>query len=499
MKDKNNEFRYACKDYLQTLSLGDLRIYGRDIGVAQPTTKKKGELIELIVAILTGENSPIGKSNRGAPVKDSFIDPKIPKYIERLQQLYIGGIDQSADDTSDYLARLQEMREKGEFVLTVEDPNAEEIRKNGVRQIYKGQLQTLGGVSMLLPLTCIDSEDKIVISVEMIRAYDLREGDVITCYAEKRSSFFVVTTVLTVNDLVVDTFRRGHFDDYGVCFPHKMIHTYEEGRYSGLANKYLEWLLPMGRGQRGLIVAPPKSGATALLLEVCQAAAKLNGSMRVLTLLVDQSPETVSQFRKVIEEGNLLYTTYEDESERQIFVADYLLKRVKRYAESGSDVLLIVDSFNALARAFNDTDASEGGRTLAGGMESKTVQYIKRYFGSARCFEKGGSLTVLGALSVDTGNPADDLLRAELSGIASYELSLSEDFARRRIYPAIDVASSSVKKNAMYAGIRQDNLDYAIRNEFLPRFSGEALAELLAKAKSFECLEDMIFSSLKKK
>ncbi|MBE7077627.1 MAG: hypothetical protein E7377_02845 [Clostridiales bacterium] len=489
---QNNQFRYACKEYLYSLSIGDLRTYGREIGVSKPTTMKKEDLIETIVGILCGDSAPTIKSNRGAPIKDSFIDPKIPQKIENLRKMYQKSAVKFNDDISDYAARLQEMKEKGEFVLTVEDPQADEIRKNGVRQIYKGQLETLNGVSMLLPLNCMDSSTKIVISVEMIRAYDLREGDVVTCYAEKRNSIYVATTVLTVNDLVVDTFCRGHFEEFNVCFPHKRINLYEQEKYANMTNKYLHWLLPIGRGQRGLIVAPPKAGATSLLLEVCRAASKLNGTMRVLTLLVDQSPENVSLFRKYVQEENLLYTTYEDDPERQVFVAEYLLKRAKRYAECGNDVLVIVDSLNSLARAYNDTDASLGGKTLVGGMESKTIQYLKRFFGTARCFEKGGSVTILGAVTVNSGNPADDLIRAELSAIGNYEVCLNEQLARKRMYPAIELSSSKTSKSGLIVGTRGDNLDFILRNEYLPKYSQEALYELLFEAKTYEDFEENV-------
>jgi transcription termination factor Rho len=194
-----------------------------------------------------------------------------------------------------------------------------------------------------------------------------------------------------------------------------------------------------------------------------------------------------------------LYTTYEDDPERQVFVAEYLLKRAKRYAECGSDVLVLVDSLSALARAYNDTDASIGGKMLVGGMESKTIQYLKRFFGTARCFEKGGSVTILGTVTVDSGNPADDLISAELSAIGNYEVCLNEQLARKRIYPAIELSSSKTNKSGLIVGTRGDNLDFILRNEYLPKYSQEELYELLFDAKSYEDFEESVIRKVKSK
>lgn len=499
MTRKNvNEFKLACLEFLSKQGLSALRPYGRDVGVAEPTKKSKNELVEAIVAILAGEASPTPRSTRGAPVKDDFVDPKIHEHIKNLCAQY--PIVRTAQnlDVFDIEARLKNAKEN-EWVLTVEDPNARELEINGVREIFKGQLETLNGVSMLLPLNCTDSEQKIVISVEMIRAFDLREGDVITCYAEKRNSILVATTVLTVNEFVAESFHRGRFDDCLACDPQKKIHFYAGEPYGSVTEKCLEWLSPVGKGQRGLLIASPKCGKSTLLLEAARSAAKHNNGIKTFVLLVDQSPENVGHFRKFVDADNLLYTTYEDEPERQVFVAEFLLKRAKRYAECGKDVLLIVDSFNALAHAYNDTENSAGGKLLAGGMESKTVQYLKRYFGSARCLERGGSITMLGALSIGTGNPADELLKAELSAIANLEINLSEELAKRRVYPAIDLFNTQGKRNGVLFGAVGECFDVFLRNEYFSKYSEENLFTLISESTSFGELEEKAYKQFKNK
>ncbi len=499
MAEKNfTEFKYACKEFLGGLALNTLRAYGRKIGVDNPTKDKtKGVLIADIVAVLAGEIAPKPRSNRGAPVKNDFVDPKVEEYVQTLRVLYGVPSPQESGDVFDFDARLKKVKETP-FVLTVEDPNAKELEKDGIREIFKGQLETLNNVSMLLPLDCSDPAVKIIISVDLIRAHDLREGDVITCYCEKRQNALVATSILTVNDLVLGTFRRNKFDECMAVEPQKRMHFYSGKENGRVLPKFFEWILPFGRGQRGLVLAPPKSGTSTLLLEMAQVAIKENKQLKVLTLLVDQSPESIIQFRKFIKADNLLYTTYEDEPSRQVFVADFLLKRAKRYAENGKDVLLIVDSFNALSRAFNDTEQSVGGKVLAGGLESKTLQYLKRYLGAARCLDKGGSITILGALATDTGNPADDLLKSELSTVANLEIYLDEELAKRRIYPALDVSSCGGKYTDKLVGFRQSSFNVFIHSEYLPKYGAPKLFELLSDSPDFDRLEQQAYKQIKK-
>ncbi len=494
MVDNKLDFKYACKEFLAGFALNALRSYGREIGVSNPTKdKKKDVLIEAIVAVLVGEVAPQAPSLVGAPVKNDYVDPKIPEGIKRLRM--ISAANAANDDAYGYKQRLQQMKENPR-VLVVEDPNAEQLKKQNVEELYRGQLETLNGVPMILPLNCMDSDKKVVISVEKIRAYDLREGDLITCYAEKRQNILVATTILTINDYVVDTFKRTDFENNTVCYPKEKITFYNEGK-GNLSGKFLQWMIPVAKGQRGLIIAPPKTGKTKLLADIYVAATLHNPGICVFTLLVDQTPESVANFRKVYGNENLLYTTYEEEPERQVFVAEFILRRAKRLVECGRDVLLLVDSFNALAHAYNDTDASSGGKVLSGGLESKTLQYLKRYFGAARCFENGGSLTILGALCTDTGNPADDLLKSELTAIANQEIHLSDDLAKERLYPALDILKTRERLDASVATAEEAKLAKLIRNQYLPAFGWEGVLQLFNDCNSLRSLGTKAIEKLK--
>ena len=489
------DFEYVCRDYLMGLSLDQLRSFGRFVGVRKPTTKKKLEIVSEAIGIFIGRIPPVPVSKRGAPVKNGFVDPKVIEKVDNLRAIYLSGTEsltKEIADTMDFSARLQSVKDQGDFEFRLESPGMIMTEADGTRKIFKGQLETLNNVSMLLSLDCKDTDEKLIISVELIRAYGLESGDVITCYAEKRHNVLVATAVLTVNELVVNSFGRKKFEEAEVCYPKEKMDFFNYNERHSLAMKYLQWLVPFGKGQRGCVVAPPKTGKSTLLLDVARALSNCNDKVKVFVLLVDESPENVSQFRQYVNKDCLLYSTYEDEPERQVFIAEFILKRAKRYAECGNDVLLIVDSLNALAHAYNETDASAGGKVLAGGLESKTLQYVKRYFGAARCFEKGGSLSILGSIAKDTGNPTDDLIQAELSTIANLEIALSDELAKKRVYPAIDFINTQGKNNgALFSG-EEDILDLYIRNEYLPKYGIEKLHSLLYTASTFEEFSSML-------
>lgn len=449
-EENKREFIFRCREFLSAQSLASLRSYGREVGVVSPTSRKKGELVEEIIGVLSNEIPARARSGRGAPVLDDRPDVKIVQEIERLKAKYDTSIATGTGyGIPDYHfeERLKAIREnESKFVL---NSNAHfECNADGTPRVFRGQMATHDDVSFLIPLDYIKDEEKMLLPIDFIRSYGLKDGDVISCNAKKNENIAIVMKIIDINGYQPAFFRRnGNFDDCNVCYPVGKIKVFDKEISSSLTAKYMDWVVPFGRGQRALIVSPPKTGKTQLLEKVAYGATKLNADVTTLVLLIDQSPETVAQFRKVIDKDFLAYATYEDEPERQVFVAESLLRRAKRLAECGKDVILIIDSLNALARAYNETEESSGGKILPCGLESKTVHFIKKYFGSARCLEAGGSLTVLGAVSNSTGNPADDLLTTELSAICNLQVQLKEDLAKKRIFPALGTDSVYVKYN----------------------------------------------------
>ena len=483
------QFKSLSEVALFQCDIGVLRAYARRVGVEKPTTKKKMQLVNEIVAILLGEKTPIEQSKRGAPVKNSKADMDLIHEMEEIRRRCFG--DEPVEFSSEQVKQV--LSTKGDtlnaFDSEVDWENREDL------DYYEGQLQTLGGVACLLPLSCKENESKnVVVPVDLIRRYDLREGDIIRCRMRKMevSQGWVVIQVQSRNGIEItgEESKRMHFEQAEVCFPTKGISFYHKEEEGKVTCKAFEWLMPIRRGQRACIIADPKTGKTNILYELAKASLENNPNLITYALLIEQTPETIMRFRELLPSEQIVYTTYEDDVEKQVFTADFLLKRAIRQVESGHDVLLVVDSFNTLASAFNNTDESSGGKVLVGGLESKTVQYLKRFFGTARAFKKGSSLTIIGALSKETGNIADDILCGDLSKIANLEIHLSAELAVKRIYPAIDFKMTRFSENALTE--EQYDLDNFMQNHFLPMHGNEAVVDVLRTSKTFQELQETV-------
>lgn len=481
MSENVKQFKLAMVAYLSSkeVTTNDLRVYGRIAGVKCPTTKRNSVLIEEITGILAGEIEPVELSQRGAPVKNKVVNPEVLKKINQICEDYhiFDKYEKKQPKTDSILPSLFPKVQHSPTLVLEQSLNEEDIA-------YTGQLVYIKEVYYLFPLDC-KKGGRILVSEQTVEEYGLREGDVVVCRAIRGERTLVATVVLSINGLVAKTFSRVNFDEEMPCYPEKPLQL--DGVDKNTSLKYFDWVAPIKKGQRACIVAPPKTGKTQMLYDL--AVATKNGDDKTITfvLLVDQSPESVGKFRRAFREDRLIYTTYEDDVDFQVFSADFLLKRAKRFVEQGFDVVLFIDSLSTLAKVYNDTDASMGGKTLAGGLESKTLQYIKRFFSSARQIEKGGSLTVVGTLSSDTGNPADELICSELGGISNYEIRLSQELATKRIYPAIEPL---FKGEETVIGAQEQE----ICGNYLSKFSKENFIQSLSESKS----KDLFYENMKK-
>ncbi len=470
MQPNINEFKRAMHARLSKLTIQQLRALGRcAFNLRSPTKENKEKIIELITNVACGEVVEV-RVHSGKPSQNNEFPADVMPDILALKDKYLftGFTDCDEVMLEDILREYPEksktqvielhdfIGEDGEievpdFYKLLYVKKDEDVQDDippvyiPIRKILCGQLEYCEGLAYLLPEDGRVLESKIYVPLEIVRRFDLREGDVVTCYAFQREKTLVAAKILTVNELPVDANKqpRKHFDECEVCDPYKPLRFVKTGYNDKVpvAAKSVDWILPLLKGQRACIRSVPKAGKTNLIYDLAMGAHGQD-DLRSFVLLLDQTPETVSRFRKLLPHTELIYTTYETDCDKQVYAAEFLLKRAKRYVESGYDVLLIVDSINALARAYNETNESVGGKVLAGGLESKTVYYLKKYFGTSRCLEEGGSLTMLCALAEDTGNPADDIIVSEILSLANYEIALSEKLAQRRVYPCIDYKKS---------------------------------------------------------
>ncbi len=480
------QYSNACRHYLSKLGIGDLRSYGREVGVARPTTKNKEDLIEAIVGILSGKLQPIEVSKQGAPVKNDRVDDRILAQIAKLRLEYFpSGVVMDGPDF-DFERAYTEFIKTQPGILRVES----EIPASwGVAAENKavGQMEYRMGEYLLLPLDGSQPQERIWISSALIEKMDFREGDILSCYLYVGKDGKKAMEGNIVNFSFPEGYSyRPHYDACVASVPKERIRVYNDRKYDGIANKFIEWLMPIAKGQRACIVAPPKAGKTRLLTEIADAATHVAQDLQVFALVVEQSSETVTEYQKVLGKEQLFYTAYGDDPQRQVELANFLLNRVKRLAEMGKDSLVIVDSISALAHVFNDTDASMGGKTLSCGLEMKTVRYIKKYFGAGRRLDGAGSVTVLCAVDTDTGNPFDEVICSEVSALANYSLRLNGDMAIRRVYPALDFSGKYVKHTDIVKSEAEEDFHFILRNDVLPKLGEEGLLKLLKGSVSYK-------------
>ena len=492
-KEILERFERECLVYLSQYDIYQLRAYGRNIGVKEPTKKLRKPLLDAILGVLSGRIAPVERSIRGAPVKSDFFDPKIPDEIEKIRVSANAGFPETAresEEKRDIVKEIAEFKATNKLTMVFNSPN---YTDKSLKRC--GQLTTLDGVSYVLPLSCRDNGEKVVMPVELIREYDLKEGDIVSCQVEKAKSVFIVVKILTVNGFEADKHHRfGDFDDMSASYPTQPVRFFHPAYTASVTAKYLDWLFNIGKGQRCRILSAPKAGKTELIYELVKGASLSNADATVCVLLIEQSPETISRFRGLVDADSLVYSTYDDTPERQVFTAEFLLKRAKRLAECGKDVILFVDSFNALARAYNDTALSSGGKMLSCGLESKTVQYIKKYFGCARNLEKGGSVTIIGTVSCDSGIPIDDCIATELSAITNADIFLNEKLAVQRIYPAVDLTRSKTW-NGVEKFDNAETLRRKVVDNFLPQFGEQALRDTLYESTAYDIFLEKIFNA----
>ena len=281
----------------------------------------------------------------------------------------------------------------------------------------------------------------------LLQKHDLREGHLIAGPVERnrQGPGLRLAAVAQLEGQVPERVARREFDELTPVDPHEMLRL-ETGR-EPLTTRVMDLLTPIGKGQRGLLVAPPRTGKTILLQHIGQAIAKNHPEMHLIMLLVDERPEEVTEMRRTIN-GDVIASSSDRDSSAHIRMAELVLERSRRIVEQGRQVFLLIDSLTRLARAYNKNTGS-GGRTMSGGIDARAMEIPKRLFGTARVFDEGGSLTVMGTALIETGSRMDDVIFQEFKGTGNMELVLDRKLADRRIYPAMDILQSGTRKEEL--------------------------------------------------
>lgn len=317
------------------------------------------------------------------------------------------------------------------------------ITANGILEVMQE------GYGFIRCANYLPGENDVYVSPSQIRRFRLKTGDIvcgntrIKTQSEKFSALLYITTINGYPPSVAG--RRKNFEDLTPIFPNERLRL--ETERGGLAMRIVDLVSPIGKGQRGMIVSPPKAGKTTLLKEVARSVKRNNPEMHLIILLIDERPEEVTDIKEAIEGDNVevIYSTFDEQPERHKRVSEMVVERAKRLVEHGKDVMILLDSITRLARAYNLT-VPPSGRTLSGGLDPAALHMPKRFFGAARNMREGGSLTILATALVDTGSKMDDVVYEEFKGTGNMELVLDRKLSEKRVFPAIDITKSSTRR-----------------------------------------------------
>lgn len=314
------------------------------------------------------------------------------------------------------------------------------------------------GFGFLRPINYGPSQEDIYISSSQIHRFSLRNGDLVAGKVRQpkaKERYYGLMHVDSVNGKHPEEAKqRPHFPALTAIYPQKQINLATTQQQ--ISTRIIDLFAPIGFGQRGLIVAPPKAGKTSLLKAIANGIAQNYPSAKLMVLLIDERPEEVTDLERTVK-GEVIYSTFDQRPENHVRVAELVLERAMRLTEDKQDVVILLDSLTRLARAYNLV-VPPSGRTLSGGIDPAALFKPKKFFGAARNIEEGGSLTILATALVDTGSRMDDMIYEEFKGTGNQELQLSRDLAERRIFPAVDLKKSGTRKEELL--LDQEALDF---------------------------------------
>ena len=325
-------------------------------------------------------------------------------------------------------------------------------------------------------------DSDVYVSPSQIRRFGLKTGDIIRGNTRVKSAtekFSALLYLKSVNNLPLDQImRRGNFEDMTPVFPDERLRLERPG--GSMAMRIVDLVSPIGKGQRGMIVSPPKAGKTTLLKDAAKSILLNNPEMYLIILLIDERPEEVTYIKEAIQGSNVevIYSTFDEQPEHHKRVSEMVIERAKRLVESKKDVTIFIDSITRLARAYNLT-VPPSGRTLSGGLDPAALYMPKRFFGAARNMREGGSLTILATALVDTGSKMDDVVYEEFKGTGNMELVLDRKLQERRVFPAIDIAKSGTRREDLLLTPDEQEAVYNMRKALNGMKSEEAVENIL--------------------
>ena len=481
---------------LESKNLQENRDNEKEMGIKSITILRKKELIDKIVEL----------QNSSSNEKKEKVDSKPRKEFNNGDKPVV----------TTYGFKLKERQEEPKEELNTENRQSYRERRNNdyqsveqkqqeVQQMIddgnmgEGILEVMAdGYGFLRTENFLPGANDIYISPSQIRRFNLKTGDCVKGnirIAKENEKFNALLYVKTVNgDEPEKASKRPNFEELTPIYPTDRL-TLETDR-NELSTRIIDLMAPIGKGQRGMIVAPPKVGKTMLLTKMANAITKNHKEINLIVLLIDERPEEVTDIQRSIEGENveIVYSTFDEQPEHHKRVAEMVLERAKRLVEQGKDLVILLDSITRLARAYNLT-IPPSGRTLSGGLDPAALYMPKRFFGAARNIENGGSLTILATALVDTGSKMDEVIFEEFKGTGNMELVLDRKLSERRIFPAIDINKSGTRREDKLLSKKEMESVYILRKLIGNSSSAEMtpiILEQMAKTKSNDEFVDIV-------
>ncbi len=423
------------ENQLENKKLDELRGIAKELGLKNVTKYKKKDLIEQIISYKDWHEKP----------------PEEDKKNERIKEALPDKISDEIDNSKE--------------VDTVE-----------------GILETTeGGFGFLRFENFLTSEDDVYVSPSQIRRFNLKTGDQIlgiTRSPKNGEKFRALLYVQEVNNEKPEiASRRPNFDELTPIYPEERITL--EYNSTDLSTRLIDLIAPIGKGQRGLIVAPPKAGKTTLLKKIANSISQKHKNIEIIVLLIDERPEEVTDMQRSID-GEVIYSTFDELPSNHIKVAEMVLNRAQRLVEHKKDVVVLLDSITRLARAYNLTIPPTG-RTLSGGLDPGALHKPKRFFGAARNLEEGGSITILATALIDTGSRMDDVIFEEFKGTGNMELHLDRKLSEKRIFPAINLNKSGTRREELLLNQKELETIWNIRRAMSNSPTQEVTEAIIAR------------------
>jgi transcription termination factor Rho len=493
---------------LVDMALGDLKKVAGQLGIENASTLKKAELVQSIGDLqaanreaaknerearrMERQNNRNNKNNNAEADDNESSQDSSPNNSNNNSSGGYGDSDRG-DNNRRFGNRDNNRRDRGR------DRNRDRNRDRGnreEREIVVGPDDVLLPVGGLLDILdsfafirtggYLPSPNDVYVSLQQVRKYGLRKGDVITGSVrepkegERREKFNALVRVETVNSVEPENAKeRVEFSKLVPLYPQERLRLETEPNV--LTTRIIDLISPIGKGQRGLIVSPPKAGKTMVLQAIANAITTNNPECHLMVVLVDERPEEVTDMQRSVK-GEVIASTFDRPADDHTTVAELAIERAKRLVELGHDVVVLLDSITRLGRAYNIA-APASGRILSGGVDSAALYPPKKFFGAARNIENGGSLTILATALIDTGSKMDEVIFEEFKGTGNMELILNRKFADKRIFPAVDVVASGTRKEEILMGTEELGIVWRLRRVLHALEPQQALELLLEKMK----------------